>query len=319
VADFYAQNAADENRPEAERQRFATEARKTYRRALQQDPKYLPAYIGLGRLAESLGERDEAVAIYNEALTHHSKDASVWFERGVSLSRMKRYEDALASYQRASQIEPKNKTYNISAGYMYAILGRQEESLTCFRRVLPEASSRYSLALVLRRLGMEDDGRKQLALALRAEPNHRPSLDLLAHWNEPNFRGGDDGVHVARHTTTESPTPDTASPLNSANPPRAVVISKPSEISLPVEDPASVKPTANAAGPSGDVRWNKTEAPSGAVGMDQTKPAMPLIPVLSEHWEQKPSAPSRLHGLPPVKMESAKPKPVAKLGFEEQP
>lgn len=304
IADFYAQCAADENRNEGERQKFAHEARKTYRRALQQDPKYLPAFLGLGRLAESLDEREEAIAVYNEALTHHPKEATIWFERGVCLSRMKRYDDALASYQRAAQIDGKNKSYTISAAYMLAMMNRHDEALSLLKRSMPEATARYHLALALKKQGNNAMARQQLALALKADPEHKPTLELIARWDESGPRGNDEAIQQTKHATPNAtilPQPDQV----------PVVIVKPNAATSETATAAKLPTRQTRADEKNDVSWNKASSGAEAAKADE-KPAMPLIPVLSEYWDRKSSAPPALDGPSP------KPKPVAKLGFEEQ-
>lgn len=302
MAEFYANCATDANRPDAERQRFAEQARTTYRRALQQDPKYLPAFLGLGRLAERLDEREEAVAVYNEALTHHSNEATLWFERGVSLSRMRRFDDALASYQRAAQIDSKNKSYNVSAGYMLAILGRHEEAVTWMTRVMPEASARYNVAVALRRQGKEEPARQQFALALQADPKHKPTLEALAE-SVPASRVTDDRLQQAQYAQIDAA-------RSRSEIPAAVVIAPSEEKSgaatLPTRPTQAVEKKV--------VSWNKAE-PQRAASTAKYEPTMPLIPVLSEHWETRPAAPKTLFGPPPAS--AAKPRPLAKLGFEE--
>lgn len=311
MGDFYASCATDENRADGERQRFSDEARKAYRRALQQDQKYLPAFLGLGRLADSNNEREEAIAVYNEALSHHPKEPTIWFERGVSLSRLKRFDEALASYQRAVQIDPKNKSYNMSAGYMLALMGRHDDAIAWLKRLMPESSARYSIALVLRKQGQDELGRKQLALALRAEPNHKQSLELLARWDEPSFRGTEVPLQQAQFAA-----PPSTQPTSTAVP-TAVVIDQGHDVTQPADVPKRAAADMNEVRVPVNSEVNWTKAVTARTGAVQESAGMPLIPVLSEHWERKPTTPPALSGPRPTG--TATPRPLARLGFEEQP
>jgi tetratricopeptide (TPR) repeat protein len=257
-----------------------------------------------------LDERDEAVAIYNEALTHHPKEATIWFERGVSLSRMKRFDEALASYQRAAQIDSKNKTYNVSAGYMLAMMGRHDEAMVWMRRVMSDASARYTLALALRKQGQHEKGRQQLSMALRLEPKHQPSLELMARWDDTAFQGGDEPLQQTSYTP-----PSEAKVIAPASPTAAVVIQSPTNVEVPAvtnRQPA-VEGTSRPA-EKADVNWNKAGASSVPKAESGESAPQPLIPVLSEHWEKKPTAPPPLTGPTPSKQGR-----VAKLGFDDQP
>src|SRR5437762_12260191 len=54
-----------------------------YRRALQDDPKHLDAYVNLGRLLHELGHLSEAQAVYRDGLDRCGADATLLFNLAV--------------------------------------------------------------------------------------------------------------------------------------------------------------------------------------------------------------------------------------------
>ena len=132
----------------------------------------------------------------------------------------------------------------------------------------------------------------------------------MARWDEPGFRGSEEQVQQ----TTFAATVEAKVIAPVAVPPAVVIkpttqIEAPPATLLPRKLPAE-QPTPLSAEKT-DVSWTSADA---AVSTKTEPSSMPLIPVLSEHCEHKPSAPPALNGLPPLK-----PRRVAKLRFEEQP
>src|SRR5262249_12693910 len=80
--------ATDLKRSAEEREVFAQQAKDAYAKALKGDPKYVKAYMGLGYLHESLGERDEAMANYRMAMRLETKDMAVHVTAYVSIARV---------------------------------------------------------------------------------------------------------------------------------------------------------------------------------------------------------------------------------------
>src|SRR5262249_49317203 len=58
IADVQSQVVVDQNRSQEDRQNALELAKKNYRRAIQLDPKYLPAYEGLAHVCSDAGEHD---------------------------------------------------------------------------------------------------------------------------------------------------------------------------------------------------------------------------------------------------------------------
>ncbi|MFP3647244.1 tetratricopeptide repeat protein [Paraburkholderia sp. SIMBA_054] len=83
-------------------------AEQAYRKAIALSPRpYYAAYVDLGVLLCELEARcNDALEIFDEALTHFPQDAVLHFNRAIALEDVGRFEDAERSYQRSLEIDP---------------------------------------------------------------------------------------------------------------------------------------------------------------------------------------------------------------------
>ena len=183
--DVLAQCAADENRSPQERNQYSSKAQDSYRRALQLDAKFVPAYIGLAKAQEFAGDRDGALKTWQTALTKLPNEATLWFQRGLCLGRIQRFDEAAVSLAQACRLEPRNMEYCKSMGFMLARQGRDEEALTWLRKAMPEADAQYNMARMMQHIGQGEAARQHLVLALKAQPDHGPSQKMLMEGNDP--------------------------------------------------------------------------------------------------------------------------------------
>lgn len=74
------------------------------------------------------GRYEEAIASYDKALVFKPDYSGAWTNRGVASSYLKRYEEAIASYDKALEFEPdySNAWYNRAC--CYALQGKVEEA-----------------------------------------------------------------------------------------------------------------------------------------------------------------------------------------------
>src|SRR5262249_32264835 len=153
IGDLKAEIALNQTRPEPERLAAARQANDAYNRALQIDPKFLPGYLGLARLAMGLNEYESANKAYDTAAARFPKEAGGWYERGMCFGRQRRFDEALTSLDRAARIDPKNSRYTKTLGLMMARAGRSEEAVPWLARSMPEADARYNVAKMMEHIG----------------------------------------------------------------------------------------------------------------------------------------------------------------------
>ncbi len=228
IAEVQSQLATDESRPAEQRQKALSLAKHNFQRAIQLDNRYVPAYLGLGRLCSITGDHASALTILDQGLARVPNDASLWFERGMVLGRQQRFDDAIQHLMRSSQLEPHNVQYTKSVGLMLARAGRPDEGVSWLGRVMPDAEARYNVGRMMEHIGRPEEARRQFELALRSNPNHRGAIAAL----EP--LSGETTELVRQPTVTTTST----GPVRSAAyvaPPWEMAPTEPSKMTISVE------------------------------------------------------------------------------------
>jgi tetratricopeptide (TPR) repeat protein len=164
---------------EAQRQQLREEARLSYLRALEVEPKYLPAYTALAHLQQANGDHAGAAAVYQKALELNPRDASLWFELGMCQCRLRDWPTALGNLRKAVQLEPSNRQYATVTGYTMARAGQWDEAFEVLKGVNGEARAHYDIARMLRQMNQMDQARAQARAALAADPKLREARTLL--------------------------------------------------------------------------------------------------------------------------------------------
>ena len=78
-----------------------------YRRTLEIDPDYVPAYLNWGGALYAKGQYEEAIQLYRKAIDINPLNASLHYSLSVALTRIDRKQEAEAEMTLASKIDPK--------------------------------------------------------------------------------------------------------------------------------------------------------------------------------------------------------------------
>jgi Tfp pilus assembly protein PilF len=163
--------AADPDQTEADRERLREAARGAYLRALDLDSKFIPAHLGLAGWYDEVGNHDKALATYQQALKIAPKDKVVWYQLGMCHARHKDWEPAIDSLRKAHDIDPDNRQCCKTLGLCLARAGRIDESVACLEQVVNKAEAQCQVARMLH---------LQLALQLNPQlPSARELRDEL--------------------------------------------------------------------------------------------------------------------------------------------
>jgi tetratricopeptide (TPR) repeat protein len=128
------------------------------------------------RLLLELGQYDAAIASYNQAIKlAFTSSAQLWTERGDALRYLKRYRQALQSYNTALTVAPEHFKALNGQGFVLAMLGRRKEALASSDRALalqPDSEEVWaSRGVVLFRLGRHQEALGCFDRALELHPN----------------------------------------------------------------------------------------------------------------------------------------------------
>lgn len=179
------QAADDKDRPQAERDAFRYQARQSYQKAIEQDPKFTQAYLALAGSYLQTGENDRANALFDKALKVNPKNGQLWFELGTVQARAKDWTASLESLNKAAQLDPDNKQYQKTYGLALARVGKFDESYDVLSKCMSESEARFNVARMLKHVGKPEECQQQLQQALKANPNFLPAQELLDEMNRP--------------------------------------------------------------------------------------------------------------------------------------
>jgi len=190
ATEFVAAQQFNADRPEARstlgnfyaRRRLSVEAESEYKAALRLSPQYGPAAINLADLYRQLGRDGDGENALRRAIGSSPSDAGLHHALGLTLTRKRRPDDALAEFRTAKELEPDRSRY----AYVYAVAlhssGRIDESLKVLKENLvrhpDDRETLFALVTFNRDAGDIGAALEYLELLSRTTPND-PDLARL--------------------------------------------------------------------------------------------------------------------------------------------
>ena len=147
AAEFVAAQRLNADRPEARatlgnflaRRGLSADAEAEYKAALRLSPQYAPAAINLADLYRQLGRDGEGESVLRTAIAARPRDGGLHYALGLTLTRLKQPNEALAEFRQAAELDPDRARY----AYVYAVAlhsaGRRDEAMS----VLKESLARH--------------------------------------------------------------------------------------------------------------------------------------------------------------------------------
>ena len=139
------------------------------KRAIELDPNSADAHVWLGIAFNNADRAEEAVPLLERAI-RLNPFAHTWYflHIGSCLSFLGRYDEAIAAYQRALQLSPKNLLAHLGLTATYSLSGRDKEAVLMQKRSLEYRP--IFLSIVLQRNSpTKTKTRKSSALMLGAK------------------------------------------------------------------------------------------------------------------------------------------------------
>jgi len=112
---------------------------KCFDTSMEANPKYLPAYLALGRLYIERFEWAKAIDVAEKAARAGLKDASVMYLMARGLDGLDRFEPAEAAYQAVIQADAKSVAAMVSLGELYERVGQRNKAQQQYQRALKVA------------------------------------------------------------------------------------------------------------------------------------------------------------------------------------
>ncbi|MFC1793234.1 tetratricopeptide repeat protein [Planctomycetota bacterium] len=118
------------------------------KRIIQDNPEYLPAYNNLAELQMRQGHTNAAIETLQHALKINSEDTVLLNNLGMCWIVRRDYEAALKMFTRAAGIMPENMKYRSNMAVALGLMGRDEESLSLFKQLLPDDEANHNLNIL---------------------------------------------------------------------------------------------------------------------------------------------------------------------------
>lgn len=105
-------------------------------KAIRVNPNVPAAYNNRGNALMDLKRFDEALISYNKALSLKSDYASAHNNRGNALQMLDRLDEALASYEKALSLDPRHPDAHFNRGNVLAKFKRLDEAIACYDKAV---------------------------------------------------------------------------------------------------------------------------------------------------------------------------------------
>ena len=148
-------------------------ALEVYNEAIRLDSDFFLAWFNKGVSLSKLDRNEEATEAFTQALRIDPNDSDAWANKGATLFKLRRYDDALDAYKETIRLDP-NYSYAWSGlSTVFIELARHEEALNASNEALrldPNNENAWTnKGYSLRNLGRYDEALKAYEQALRFE------------------------------------------------------------------------------------------------------------------------------------------------------
>ncbi len=146
----------------------------SFDRALALEPTYTWAWYGKGLTLSAMKRHEEALDCFQQAVQIDPRDVWSWYSYADELLLLNRSSESVAALQEALKIDPDHVESWVKLGQAYRNLSQYEEAVEAYQRAIelqPTNSWGWNgLGLVLRALGRRDEARYCYEQAIEHDP-----------------------------------------------------------------------------------------------------------------------------------------------------
>jgi tetratricopeptide (TPR) repeat protein len=129
-------------------QRRDSECEAVFRRVVREHPEFLPARSALAEVLLRGRRPNEAIELLSTGLRYSPRDPVLLNDLGMCYMIKGAYENALRNFAQAAAASPSDARYRANTAAALGLLGRYDESLSAYLRVLAPADAHYNLAVL---------------------------------------------------------------------------------------------------------------------------------------------------------------------------
>jgi tetratricopeptide (TPR) repeat protein len=98
--------------------------------------KKVPNNVSTDSTKSVIGNGDNDIACYDKALEIDPMNADAYYKKGLSLSTIEKYAEAIVCYDKALEIDPMNADAYYKKGLSLYYLGYKDEAIACYDKAL---------------------------------------------------------------------------------------------------------------------------------------------------------------------------------------
>jgi tetratricopeptide (TPR) repeat protein len=187
------------------------EAKGRYREILTANPDNLPARMGIARIEFETGRVTEAQKILLDAAQRHPNSSDVWLELGRIQAGQEKWNESVASFQKAADIDSTDQVARYELGIALARGNQLEQALPHLEYSVGESAALYNIGYVLQEQNRRDEAIAWFERALQAHPDERTkgqSQQMLARL------GVNPELNATQRIAAQTPRRSAAKPAN---------------------------------------------------------------------------------------------------------
>ncbi len=169
-------------------------AEKKYLEALDDDPAYLDALVGLARLYDRQGNLTKATAYYTSAVEAHPRDATAHNDLGLCYARQNRLQDAAQSLDRAVRLAPGKALYRNNVAKVLVEMGQIEPAVAHLTVAHGEAIAHYNVGYMLHERGENAAAIEHFSLAFERDRELTDAYDWAVALQNESTPMADEGL-----------------------------------------------------------------------------------------------------------------------------
>jgi tetratricopeptide (TPR) repeat protein len=197
----------------------SAEARKSYEKALAENPHTVEAVLGLARLDQLADKPKEAEAGFQRALRIKPNDPAVMAACGQFYASQKRYPEAFRLLNSAIAAAPNVAIYKHQLAVAETRSGDINAGLAVFSQLVGPDKAHYNVAYLLSQEGRTDAAAQECRAALAINPKFEPARTMLDQMQGRQLAGDPRGMN--RPMPAGQPRPATAAPTGDGFAPTA--------------------------------------------------------------------------------------------------
>lgn len=153
-------------------------------KTLKSNINNIGAWLRLGLAQRSLGQFDDAIYSFEQALRLQPLAFNTYLQLGMCYHSKGWYDKALEMYKKSQELEPKNPDIHSNFGVTYFDLARYDEAIEAFNKAISispnQALYHFNLGTCYESKGMKEDAKKEYRRTLELNPDLTMAKEALA-------------------------------------------------------------------------------------------------------------------------------------------